>query len=262
MAAFAQNVGKLDDFVIDADNPLVRSYEAWRGGVASSALFLQSYLSPAVDTFLKPGGGIFPQVTPGSAGLTLSYGLSVLAFVVSAGLIYSIYVQGAMWLYKNKLWYRFNKKFAIMGYWDAGFIFQKSGKLAQKVTPTGYILVEQDYLGRAEVSGFYNWNPSLNRYLSEFTMSGTCYVDGARPAFRFFFETNHFGDSEFAPIADTSEGIEIVGCSGVSPKNGYPTRLMGIFAIYKRSREKSMWSGQTIYSRNSDLTINHVQTSE
>lgn len=246
-----------DQLVLEATSPLVKSYENWRAGVASSALIMQAYLAPTVDSLLKPGAGIVPAVTNGSEAELFGYALSLGAFLLSAGVIYSVYVTALMGLYKKRLWHRFNKRFAIMGYWDAGFLFQKSDDLAKQTEPTGYVVIEQDYLGRCEVSGFYNYKPDLERYLSEFTMTGTAYMQGTRPAFRFFFKTNHYGMADFAPIADTAEGVEDVAVSETSDINGYPTRLMGMFAIYRRTNEKALWTGHTLYSRSEDLTIKH-----
>lgn len=238
---------------IDADNPFVRTYEWWRNLVGGSALVLQAYLSPVVAHFLQPGVGPLPAA---QMPALLGYALAVLAFVLSAGTIYSMYVLSLVTLYKKYLWIYFNRLNAIMGQWDLEFVFQRKD-LAQPPESTGYILVDQDYLGRAEVSGFYDYDQTTRRYRSEFTMSGTPFVDGARASYRFFFKTIHYGHTDLIPKPTITEGIESVAISRRSSKTGFPTRLAGMFAIYSSSQHAPFWNGQTFYNRDDDLNITH-----
>lgn len=240
---------KKSRWALDAEGPLVTSYNKWLSLVITSALLLQAWISPALNSVMNPDSG-----DPAS---TLSLVWSFISFVVSAGLIYSIWIQGLLKLYKNHLWFRLNKRYAILGVWDAGFEFQSNEDPTRADRPTGYVRFEQDYLGRVECALYYNYDPALRRYKSESSM--TAYLTGStdKPTFRIFFKTQHFGDSEFSKMADTALGIEVVEATEFSDENGYPTTLFGEFNFYQRSKESSLWSGHTRYKRNDDLSINH-----
>ena len=79
---------------LDADNPLVRSYNRYRTGIVTSALLLQAYLSPIADKALSPQILSGPESAPSEYLGGLELLLSALAFIITAGLIYTFWVRG------------------------------------------------------------------------------------------------------------------------------------------------------------------------
>ena len=241
--------------VTDATGPLVQSYDNWRAVVGSTALLLQAYLSSLLAYLARPGAQMLSEPNDGARTAVIAFVLSFLAFVVSAGLIYSVYIKSLFWIYRRLLWFRFNKRFAIFGHWDLDFQYERKDGLDRSNNPEGYIFIEQDYLGNARAVGFYDLVEDKGGYQSEFVMSGTPVLDGDRPSFRFLYRTTH---SENAGAgADVTDGVELVTASTISKKNGFPTRLVGLFAEYRRHTSKPLWRGQTRYSRHDDLSIRH-----
>lgn len=244
--------------IVDAEGPLIASYNRWMGFVLSSSLLIQAYLAPIFNTLLSPANVNGSAASSGVEQQFFIFFLSTLAFLVSAGVVFVVWVKGLQWLYKKHLWHRLNKKFAVFGYWDAGYTFQANNNSKKVDKPTGYVIFEQDYLGRVEAALFYGYDPTTRRYKSESSMTG--YLTGSvdKACFKIVFKTRHFGDAEFSDVADIADGVEVVEVTVTSAINGYPTRLFGDFNFYRRSKVAELWGGHTLYTRKDDLSIGHV----
>ena len=246
---------KLAKFALKADNPLADGFNKWIAFVITSALLLQAYISPFFNSLLAPGGAFVPVTENGSSFFTLF--LSTTAFLVSAGVVYAGWVKTLLHIYKKHLWYRFFRRYCIMGVWDAGFAFQANSDSGDSDQPTGYVRFEQDYLGRVEAALFYLYDDEVGQYMSESSMTGYLTGNTDKPCFRIFFKTRHFGGAKFASVADIADGIEVVEATVFSDKNGYPIRLFGDFSFYRRSKEQELWGGHTLYTRKGDMSIAH-----
>ena len=241
---------RFSEHSVKTDNELSQSYDRWVSAVVSSALLAQAYFAPFVSEFLKRAVDESDQFA--------NFSVSAIAFVITAGVIYTLGVRSLLVLYQNRLWYWFNPRFCIAGKWDAGYSFRTVSAGGTIEKPTGYIQFDQDFLGRFEASLYYNFDEALGIYRSESSLFG--YVSGSskKPRFHLFFKTQHQDGVMASDDWDTSHGIEIVEATEFSTKRKYPKRLFGEYFFYKRDKNQNIGGGATRYNRNDDLSIEHI----